>query len=96
MKPRYPGPLPQLNKIEMERRKALLDMMAERRAKGGKGPIARIEPRPMPRPIPRGEMLRPVGEGPPAKRGMGKQKPIPLRGPGKPKLTKTVGAVPKY
>lgn len=92
MKPRYPGPLPQLNKIEMERRKALLDMMAERRAKGGKGPIARIGPRPMPR----GEMLRPVGEGPPAKRGPGKQKPVPLRGPGKQKLTKTVGSVPKY
>jgi hypothetical protein len=79
---RYPGPLPKLNKIEMERRKALLDMMAERRAKGDKGPIARIGPRPMPRGR---DMMRPVPKGPPAKRPRGRQKPVPLRGPGKPK-----------
>jgi hypothetical protein len=78
MKPRYPGPLPQINKTEMERRKALLDMMAERRAKGGKGPIARIG-------VPRGEMMRPVPKGPVPKRPKGQQKPVPLRGPGKPK-----------
>jgi hypothetical protein len=86
MKPRYPGPLPPMSKIEMERRKALLDMYAESKNKKGKGPIAHIEPRPMPRPIPRGDMMRPVPKGPPAKRPLGiKQKPVPLRGPGKPK-----------
>jgi hypothetical protein len=80
MKPRYPGPLPQLNKIEMERRKALLDMYAESKNKKGKGPIASIG-------VPKGDMMRPVPKGPPAKRPKvgPRQKPIPLRGPGKPK-----------
>ncbi len=87
MKARYPGPRPPITQIEIERRKALLDMMAERRAekgKAGKGPIASIGPRPMPR---GGDMMRPVPKGPPAKRPKvgPRQKPIPLRGPGKPK-----------
>lgn len=79
MKARYPGPRPPMSKIEMDRRKALLDIYAESKNKKGKGPIASIG-------VPKGDMLRPVPKGPPAKRPLGiKQKPVPLRGPGKPK-----------
>ena len=100
---KYPS-APKLSKVEIERRKALMDKYAEakrRKLEGPEGPLVHIEPRPMPRPpLPfygpgQGGNPRGFNGRPPDRNGNG-GRPVGVKPKPRKPLIKTTGARPKY